>query len=360
MPVNIQANIQIMSNPQKILHFMQTRGILKLLKIKKTAPAKKKIDGPIYRFKYLQDFQIEFLKKEIGHNFYHLVVRYIIKTNKRKIGVIMTAHSYEKRLPGWRALKFLSQHGFSQGPWQAPKPLYYSKKLKAMFYREALGWNLRKLIRKKSKYIEQVIQESARWLAQLHILPSVSEMNFNKINSSIGAMTPGRRRGIAIIKKHALEFAPEVEAIWNKLTAQEKQNFKKLGRHYLIHGDFHPENIIFNKKYPKKITIIDFTDICLGDFTRDLGNFIEQLNFMGARDKIKHQQLEKWEKQFLAAYFKACHLKLTANLKNRIFLYRALAAFRTTIYYLSSGKYFNVKDAKTTLAITKKWLEKIK
>jgi hypothetical protein len=46
----------------------------------------------------------------------------------------------------------------------------------------------------------------------------------------------------------------------------------------------------------KKIAVIDFTDICLSDFARDLGTFIQQLEFMANRKIGDHEYTEKIKK----------------------------------------------------------------
>jgi len=62
-----------------------------------------------------------------------------------------------------------------------------------------------------------------------------------------------------------------------------------------------PENII--KMSKKKIAVIDFTDICLADFARDIGSFMQQLEFMILRKVEKEGYAVKIKEMFKKEYF---------------------------------------------------------
>jgi thiamine kinase-like enzyme len=100
-----------------------------------------------------------------------------------------------------------------------------------------------------------------------------------------------------------------------------------------VHGDAHPENII--KMGKRKIAVIDFTDLCLTDFTRDLGTFLQQLEYMCGRKIADKKYAEKVKKLFLEEYFK--YVKDVENdldVEERIETYYYWTAMRTATHFL--------------------------
>jgi len=98
----------------------------------------------------------------------------------------------------------------------------------------------------------------------------------------------------------------------------------------LIHGDAHTENVIHTGK--GRVGLIDFTDFCLGDFARDIGTFMQQLEY-----KIKARQndadyAKKMSELFLSSYLSFSKQEDNANLRERINLYYDWTSIRTAVY----------------------------
>ncbi|MEK7067491.1 MAG: phosphotransferase, partial [Patescibacteria group bacterium] len=122
--------------------------------------------------------------------------------------------------------------------------------------------------------------------------------------------------------------------IFARLNQAEKTQLASLCRRYLIHGDAHPENVIRISK--NKIGLIDFTDMCLADFARDLGTFLQQLEYMAGKFIAAQNIINEFKQIFLNEYIKAAKIKLTADLQQRIATYYYWTALRTAVYLLVS------------------------
>ena len=102
---------------------------------------------------------------------------------------------------------------------------------------------------------------------------------------------PGAKHWLSSIKERQGNYYEDVKNIFSILNEQEKKILKKTNRRWLIHGDAHPENVI--KISENKIGVIDFTDMCLADFARDLGSFLQQLDYMCSRHFEKKEEVEE-------------------------------------------------------------------
>jgi thiamine kinase-like enzyme len=129
-----------------------------------------------------------------------------------------------------------------------------------------------------------------------------------------------------LMKKHQ----QMVQFIQNVLSEMES-NIKRM---YMILNQLakrDPENII--KTGADRIGLIDFTDLCLSDFARDLGAFLQQLEYKIVMKIGDHKYAEKMKQLFLTSYLVAAGLELDANLQTRINLYYNWTAMRTSTYW---------------------------
>jgi len=273
---------------------------------------------------------------------YHVVTEYrtkfITKDGKTKtLPIFCSAHSDEPRKNVYDSLNFLWNSGFDQGYFTIPHPLFYSNYFKATFYRGVEGHNLYEFIRTKNfSIIETIVPASAEWFAKLHSVDSNKARNFNKMNSRIETVVPGVEHILVRIQDKYTDYHNCYQQIYGIIVNKEKDFLQNSDKKWLVHGDAHPENII--KMGSKKIAAIDFTDICLSDFARDLGSFLQQLEFMVMR-KIKDQQYaDKLKQMFLNSYFGKSREKLNKEVKARIDNYYNWTAIRTATHFLIKDK----------------------
>lgn len=303
---------------------------------------KKKILPEYKDFTGIKKVKIIPWKKYIWGDSYHVVVEfetYFITSEKKikNLSIFCSAHFHEPRKNVYEALKFLWESGFNKGYLSIPHPLFYSKEFRGTFYRGAKGRNLYRFIREKNySEIEAIVPKAAAWFAKLHKLPIKNAINFNKENSRIETVFPGVEHILGKINDSYSEYYESYKKLYNIFIENENEFLNSVKRRWYVHGDAHPENII--KMSSKKIAVIDFTDICLSDFARDLGTFTQQIEYMCARKINNPEYGEKIKKLFLDNYQKSAKITIDDNLKSRIDNYYNWTSIRTATFFLLKSK----------------------
>lgn len=284
------------------------------------------------------------IKNHIWASTYHVVIEYqtaFVNLEKKleTLSIYCTAHSDEPRLNSFEALTFLWQNGFDEGNLAIPRPLFYSPDFNAFFYQGISGENLYQYIRRKDvKTIESVMVKTAAWFAKLHRLSAtaIKAKNFNPLNSLIETIIPGMAQALAKVQAKAPRYYEICREAYRIINNEEKEFFSSTNDRWLIHGDAHPENVIIINK--NKIGVIDFTDICLADYARDLGTFLQQMEFMMLYKIEDQSEVGKIKQLFLNSYFENTKIALDDNLQKRINNYYNWTALRTAIFFLLKDK----------------------
>ena len=333
---------------------------------------KKNIPLPAIQKNDIDYIKIKTFKQKIGkQSFYYIVARYTIHFKRRQlkpVNIFCNANSAEDRAGTYLAMNHLWQNGFDQGDVRCSQPLFYDKTFRAMFYTEAEGENLYQHIVKaaadpnnarRQARLETIVTLSAKWQAKIHELPTAGVKNFNQIQSRVATIIPGPKHFLASIKKKHKDyprFWKRTEQLFKQIDRLEKKNgFTDIN---VVHGDFHPENVIYNIEKPNQLFIIDFTDTCLAHFTRDLGSFIQQLHYM-AKPLLPAKQITKLQNLFLSTYLETRGLKKTKEFKNRLALYLAWTSLRSAIFFLTITT-FDRPRAEELFKETSAHLKKIK
>jgi len=291
------------------------------------------------KFRAISRIEIEAIKKLVWHTTYHVVIRFDTTfTTKngieKTLPVFCSAHSSEPRKNVYDALAYLWSHGFGSGNLTIPRPLFYSDHFNGTFYRGVNGHNLyHYIIEKKYDEIETILPRAASWLAKLHRLPTAGVKNFNQENSRISSVFPGVAFILNDIKLKYPALFETYQKIYEELIGREKRFFDASQERWLIHGDAHPENII--KVSEKKLAVIDFTDISLADFARDIGSFLQQLEYMSNKKICDQAYADKIKKIFLDKYVKSAKIKLTDDILDRIHTYYNWTTIRTASFFLT-------------------------
>ncbi|PIT93754.1 hypothetical protein COU00_02635 [Candidatus Falkowbacteria bacterium CG10_big_fil_rev_8_21_14_0_10_43_11] len=296
---------------------------------------------PLYPdFKAIKKISVNGIKNNIWQTSYHVVVEYDayfvdLKNKTKMLPIFCSAHSHEPRRNIYAALCFLWSKGFARGNLTIPHPLFYSQRFRGVFYRGLSGQNLFHYIQTKNiDEIKRLVRLTARWFVKLHRLPTAGAKNFNKKNSLIATTIPGAKNWLQKIKDQYPSAYDSVYKIFTLLNRQEKAYLAASAKRCLIHGDAHPENVIRISK--NKIGLIDFTDMCLGDFARDLGAFTQQLEYMAGKFIAEQDTVADLKKIFLDEYLTAAKIKSDQNLENRIAAYYYWTALRTAVYHFVS------------------------
>jgi len=313
----------------KILHLLDEEFALNYLRKKAL---------PLYpQFTDITRVKIRPYKKMIWETTYHVVIGfevYFLDVDyaSHKISIVCSAHSSEARANVYKALNYFWEHHFNDDNVRLPRPLFFSQGFNGTFYEALEGENLLHYIKKNNAIeIEQNIIAAANLFSKLHSLTVTEEANFNPLNARIKTVIPGVNNILKeMTDRYGEKYAPDLKKFYDYFITQEEVFFSKNHKLCLIHGDAHPENVI--RTSPDSIGIIDFTDLCLGDFARDLGTFTQQLEYK-IMAKIGNQEFaDKMQKLFLDTYFKAAGLVDSVELEARRKLYYNWTAIRTATY----------------------------
>ncbi len=284
------------------------------------------------------------IKSNIGVSSYHVVIRYDSKSIKGS-PIFCSAHSEENRENAYRALLFIQSKSKANKNFITPVPMFFDKEINAFFYQGYNGKNLLYYLKNPLIDISGFLKKTALWASSLHSLPTDGAENYNHDNSKIKTTIPGPEKFLTKIKRLFPELFDKIKAAFEKISSKEEEILSKLDKKCLIHGDLHPENVIITKN--GEVSVIDFTDMCLSDWTRDVGNFIQQLGYMsrGTRNK---EYIARAQKIFYEEYLKNRGIKETDEIKNRVDLYKSWSSLRSTIYFLTKASP-EPENAKATL-----------
>jgi thiamine kinase-like enzyme len=278
-------------------------------------------------------------KKLIWTLTYHIVIEFktTFQTREGKmqnLPIYCTAHSNEPRKNVYDGLKFLWENNFGRGYLTIPHPMFYNEYYNGAFYRGVKGKNLYQYIKNKNfSEIEIIVKKTADWFCKLHSLKTKHARNFNKENSRIATVFPGSKLIFKKIDEVCPRYSDKYKKIYGLLVEKENEFFNSTSQRWLVHGDAHPENVIRMSK--NKIALIDFADLCLGDYARDLGTFLQQLDYMSNRKIGDKDYTEKLKKLFLESYLaKNKRVKSDWNLEARIANYYNWTAMRTSTHFL--------------------------
>lgn len=296
---------------------------------------------PLYpAFTGIVRLQVVPYKKLIWETTYHVVIAYRVvfatKTGgEENLEIVCSAHSSEPRELVFKVLNFLWQSNLADDEIILPRPLFYSAEFKGTFYRAIEGKNLLDFIKRDDRVrVQTMVAQAARLLARLHAvkLPQDNSI-FSDDNRLLRSVVPGRDMIISEIKERFKgEFVDDVAALYQRFIEQEELFFRDNSQRWLIHGDAHPENIIAVGEH--KIGIIDFTDFCPADFARDLGAFLQQLEYKITRHLNDSDFAIAMKKLFLNTYLQASDIILVDALQARLDLYYNWTAIRTATFWL--------------------------
>lgn len=289
-------------------------------------------------FRSISHVVIKPYKKLIWETTYHVVIGFdvyflTVSGQEERVPIVCTAHSDEPRANIYAALKYLWAENFPNSDFDLPEPLFYSEYFRGTFYRGLDGEPLLRYIKDKDyAQTEHIVGCAAKLFARLHALPISPLANFNPINSRIETVIPGTAKIYAEIgQRYHNKYEADLRKIYSHLISREEEFLSSGAPLKIIHGDAHPENIIVTSN--GKTSLIDFSDMCLGDFARDLGAFRQQLEYKIISKMEDVAFATKMKELFLSHYLTAAGLILTEELQQRIDLYYNWTAVRTAVYW---------------------------
>ena len=283
-------------------------------------------------------------KRRVGEYNSTFIYLYLITGVNRKgepvrKRLVYSAHSDDSRLRAYTVLQMLIRAGFNDDPiYKTIVPLEYLPEVKALLYEAVPGRTLWDFMKQcvPARDIYPVLSLVAGWIRKLHtftLLPT-ELAQIQRVDVLQTYWRPDEV--LAVVKEKNRYQADKLQAFYDALG--------KLAHHLtpsvapgLVYGDPHPENIIVKNLRVKNLTMIDFTDVAIGDQLRDCGIFIQQLSFMG-RNYYSHRELEWLRTYFIEHYFKKSMAELHPGELQRLNLYQAWNALRSFVYFFYQEK----------------------
>ncbi|MCU0680029.1 MAG: aminoglycoside phosphotransferase family protein [Planctomycetes bacterium] len=279
-----------------------------------------------------------FHKKMIWESTYHVVLEFkttVVYEDKTEetFPIFCSAHSNEERRNVYNVLHYLWSKEFVNDSFTLPKPLFYDEELRGIFYRGVEGETLLYYLKHKElEEVKDLVKKTAHLFARLHKIDIFGAYNFNTINAEIKTVVPGIDYIFSEINsRYQGQYDSIIQKYYQKFITTEEY-FLNNSERCIVHGDAHPENVI--KVNDKQIALIDFTDMHLGDFTRDLGSFLQQIGYKIGRNFNNPDLAISVQTFFLQEYLQVSDKKLNEELKQRIENYYHWTAMRTATYFL--------------------------
>lgn len=286
-------------------------------------------------FKEVISLEMQPFKKHMGITSAVFVVEYKIKyknkdNQEKDLDIFASAHSDGSREGAYKKTKALHSSGFDKGKFRVTRPLFFLADQKAFVYVASPGQSFFDFFSQDPQAdLESPLKLAAGWVKKLHGL-EVDRTKFDWGYFSIDDMIPSPKVFLLDFMTKDIEQGKLVADLISGMKSLQKKFDAKIEK-TIVYGDYHPENIIIHDLEADYLEMIDFTDITLGDPMMDLGNFLQQLDFMG-HNFISRKKINNYKKYFIEAYFAKDLDQLDSYLFSRINLYQSWTALRTAVF----------------------------
>jgi hypothetical protein len=286
-------------------------------------------------FKEVISLELQPFKKHLGITSAVFVVEYKIKykskdNHDKKLDIFASAHSDGSREGAYKKTKELYKKGFDKGKYRVTRPLFFLADQKAFIYVASPGQSFFNFLSQDPQAnLEASLKLAAGWVKKLHNL-EFDQKKFEWGHFSIDNMVPSPKIFLVDFMTRDKDQGRLVADLVKDMKARQKKLDAKIKK-TIVYGDYHPENIIIHDLEADYLEMIDFTDISTGDPMMDLGNFLQQLDFMG-HNFISRKKINDYKEYFVSAYFEKDLDQVAPDFFSRINLYQSWAALRTAVF----------------------------
>ncbi len=216
----------------------------------------------------IQGIEARILRKHLRKTVIDYIVRFRNSTEKNYIGL----HREDDERLGvtFSVLKTLRSNGFGEGSaLSVPQPVLYMPSLSFLMMEKAKGESLREILERKGDPTSH-IKAAAQWLAKLHSSDVTLERECSQ-DDEVAASLKFARAAAWLFPR----FNSRIQSISEQLVrAQKALTPSRKRSKRLVHGDYHPRNIIVSQQLT---TVIDFEEARMGDPAFDVGYFMAQV-----------------------------------------------------------------------------------
>ncbi len=210
----------------------------------------------------------------------------------------------------------LKEYGFNQGDLRIPQILGFYPKLNLILREGVTGKTMLQMMLAQQD-ISKVVEGAGKWVGRLHSLKYEKGLftPITKIN----------KKNFPYYLKTIKKYFPEKTKVLKELLSLINKISKTAPETTLIHGDYQPQNIIYNQEN-LTTTGFDFDASGIGDPLSDLGNFLIQFDYR-AQTMMPENKIIELKKIFLEAYFQQRGREFE-NLNQRVNVYQAKYAIQ--------------------------------
>jgi len=178
------------------------------------------------------------------------------------------------------------------------------------------------ILKKKLNFIEtrDFIKKAAGFLPFLHNFKfkEIPKFLSKRLNEKIEKIILNRTS--EFVKPNIKSLKPILER--NLKVLLEKMHYlEKINKKCLIHGDYQPANFILSPT--RKLRLLDFDTVEMGNPARDLGRFLVQLIQPLKSHGLSDKKISEIEGLFLDTYFKLNKRKLYPDFETNLNTYKA-------------------------------------
>lgn len=163
----------------------------------------------------------------------------------------------------FKTMELLYNHGFNTGDIQVPRPYVFFDEFNLMFYKDVPGEIFKKSLNDDIAVLIKKVKMSALALKKIH---SVEKLDYHVWDHDWGY---NNEKIIANFKELGAKLPVMRKELLDIVRADSKP--------CLCHGDFQPDNIVFNED---KLYVIDFGSVTLADRELDIASFIIKIKTM--------------------------------------------------------------------------------
>lgn len=254
--------------------------------------------------------------------------------------LVYSSHSDGSRLHAYHVLTALIASGFNgEGDFhRVMVPLEYLPEIQTLIYEAIPGKTLFEHMKMCRSPLElsDVVSVTADWIRKFHqfklsdaTLAKIPLFDAFNLNWKTDELLP-------MVEDADQHQAEKLRAFFETYPRDEKRLYGEQAPQ-LVYGDLHPENVLTTTLHPEGLTMIDFTDVARGDQMRDIGTFMQQLNFMGTQF-YPEQPVNQLRMLFLERYFQQPVAALPITIIQRINLYQAWNSLRGFVYFFLQEK----------------------